>query len=78
VGGPAWGLGGELTTLPRKTQYLLRITTHSLGSGWIIWHNLSTGKRFGTWNVRSLYRSDSLKIVGEVLTVNSDYILIHH
>jgi hypothetical protein len=26
VGGPAWGLGGGLTTLPRKTQYLSRIT----------------------------------------------------
>jgi hypothetical protein len=25
------GLVGGLTTLPRKTQYLLRITTHSLG-----------------------------------------------
>jgi hypothetical protein len=30
VGGPpAWRLGGGLT-LSRKTQYLLRITTHSL------------------------------------------------
>jgi hypothetical protein len=26
-----------LTTLPRKTQYLLRITTHSLGTGRITW-----------------------------------------
>jgi hypothetical protein len=32
-GPPAWGLGGGLTTLPRKTHYLLRITTHSLGTG---------------------------------------------
>jgi hypothetical protein len=32
VGGPpALGLGGGLTILPRKTQYLLRITTYSLG-----------------------------------------------
>jgi hypothetical protein len=45
VGGPpAWGSGGGLTTLPRKTRYLLRITTHSLGTGRITWHNLSTGK----------------------------------
>jgi hypothetical protein len=45
VGGPpAWGLGGGLTNLPRKTQCLLRITTHSLGTGRITWHNLSTGK----------------------------------
>jgi hypothetical protein len=41
---PAWGLGGGLTTLPCKTQYLLRITTHSLGTGRITWHKLSTGK----------------------------------
>jgi hypothetical protein len=27
------GDGRRLTTLPRKTQYLLRITTHSLGTG---------------------------------------------
>jgi hypothetical protein len=41
VGGPpAWGLGGGLTTLPRKTQYLLRITTHSPVTGRITWHNL--------------------------------------
>jgi hypothetical protein len=32
VGGPPdWGLGGGLTTLPHKIQYLLRNTTHSLG-----------------------------------------------
>jgi hypothetical protein len=38
VGGPpAWGLVGGLTTLPCKTQYLLRITTHSLGTGRITW-----------------------------------------
>jgi hypothetical protein len=43
-GPPAWGLGGGLTILPRKTQYLLRIITHSLGTGRITWHNLSTGK----------------------------------
>jgi hypothetical protein len=42
VGGPpAWELGGGLRTLPCKTQYLLRITTHSLGTGRITWHNLS-------------------------------------
>jgi hypothetical protein len=40
----AWGLGGRLTALPRKTQYLLRITTHSLGTGRVSWQNLSTGK----------------------------------
>jgi hypothetical protein len=61
------GVGRGLTTLPRKTQYLLRNTTHNLRSGRIIWHNLSTGKdmRFGTWNVRSLYRSGSLKTVAK-------------
>jgi hypothetical protein len=29
---------------PRKTQYLLRIITHSLGTERITWHHLSTGK----------------------------------
>jgi hypothetical protein len=31
------GVGRGLTTLRRKTQYLLRITTHSLGTGRITW-----------------------------------------
>jgi hypothetical protein len=43
------GVGRGLTTLPRKTQYLLRITTHSLGTGRITWHKLSTGK--WTWDL---------------------------
>jgi hypothetical protein len=48
VGGPlAWGLGRGLKTLPRKTQYLLRITTHSLGTGRITWHNVSTATGSG-------------------------------
>jgi hypothetical protein len=33
-------LGVGLTTLPRKTQYLLRITTHSLRTGRITWHKI--------------------------------------
>jgi hypothetical protein len=32
-------VGRGLTNLPLKTQYLLRITTHSLGTGRITWHN---------------------------------------
>jgi hypothetical protein len=66
---PAWGLGGALTTLPRTTQYLLRITTHSLRTR----HYLAQPKhwkmdmRFGTWNIRSLYRSGSLKTVAREL-----------
>jgi hypothetical protein len=38
------GVGRGLTTLPHKTHYLLRITTHSLGTGRNTWHNLSTEK----------------------------------
>jgi exonuclease III len=39
------------------------------GNGQILWHDLSTGKwtRFGTWNVRSLYRAGSLKTVAREL-----------
>jgi hypothetical protein len=38
------GVGREANNPPRKTQYLLHITTHSLGTGRITWHKLSTGK----------------------------------
>jgi hypothetical protein len=38
------GVGRGLTILAQKTQYLLRNTTHSLGTGRIIWHNLRVGK----------------------------------
>jgi hypothetical protein len=75
-GSSSLGLGGALTTLPRKTQYLLRITTHSLRTR----HYLAQPKhwkmnrRFGTWNVRSLYRSGSLKMVAREL---GKYKLIH-
>jgi hypothetical protein len=36
-----------------------------LGSGWIIWNELGDkmDMRFGTWNVRSVYRAGSLKTV---------------
>jgi hypothetical protein len=37
--GVRWGL----TTLPHKTKYLLRNTTHSLGPGRIIWLRTGTG-----------------------------------
>jgi hypothetical protein len=58
VGGPpAWGLGGGLTTLPRETQYLLRITMHSLGAGRITWHNLCTGK----WTLNQVLRIEAAK-----------------
>jgi hypothetical protein len=46
VGGPpTWGLGGRLTTIPRKTQYLLRITTHSLETGRITCRRWEDGIR---------------------------------
>jgi len=62
-GGPlAWGLGEVLTTPHRKNWpwYLC------LRPGLIFWYDLNSVKgtlRFGTWNVRSLYRSGSLATV---------------
>jgi exonuclease III len=41
-----------------------------VGNGRINWHDPSTGKRdvrFGTWNVRNLYRAGSLKTVAREL-----------
>jgi hypothetical protein len=71
VGGPlACGLGGGLKTLTRKAQYLLKITTHSLGNRTDYLAQPKHRKmdvRFGTWNVRSLYRSGSLKMVAREL-----------
>jgi hypothetical protein len=45
---------------------MLRNVTKGLGIGRILWNDLRHGKmdmRFGTWNVRSLYRPGSLKTV---------------
>jgi hypothetical protein len=39
----------------------------SLGTGRIIWYDISTEQWIGTWNVRGLYRSGSLKIVAREL-----------
>jgi hypothetical protein len=41
------GWAGGLTILLHKTQYLLRNTTHSLGTGLIIWHDDSVGSGQG-------------------------------
>jgi hypothetical protein len=61
VGGPpVWGLDGGLTTLPHKTQYFFtndyeqpRNRTDYLAQP----KHRKMDVRFGTWNVRSLYRS---------------------
>jgi exonuclease III len=49
---------------------LLRNVSKRLGPGLIPWDDLSNGKkdvRFGTWNVRSLYRAGAIKsVVGEL------------
>jgi hypothetical protein len=67
---PACRLGVGLTTPYRKTFLLLRNVSKRLGLGRILWHELSNGKRdmrFGTWNVRSLYRVGAIKsVVGEL------------
>jgi hypothetical protein len=63
-------LGGGGCQLPHKTQCLLQNTTHSIGPGRILWHNLNVRKwtlRCGTWNVKSLYRSGSFKMVAREL-----------
>jgi hypothetical protein len=49
---------------------MLRNVTQGLGLGRINWDDLSNGKmemRFGTGNVRTLYRSGSLKTVSRGL-----------
>jgi hypothetical protein len=49
---------------------MLQIIYKCLGNGWILWHDLSTGKRilrFGTWNVSNLYMAGSLETVAREL-----------
>jgi len=43
---------------------LQNIHRQSLGPGLVLWYNLSNESetRFGTWNVRSLYRAGSCKV----------------
>ena len=48
---------------------LQTIHKESTGPAWILWYNLRNEKdtRFGTWNVRSLYRLGSLKTTAREL-----------
>jgi hypothetical protein len=66
---PACGLGVKLTTLHRKkfvtkTSKEPRTWTEFLDERLKLWN---TDMRFGTWNVRSLYRAGSLKTVSRDL-----------
>jgi hypothetical protein len=58
------------TTPQCKNFLLLQNVSKHLGPGMILRHNLSNGKkdmRFGTWNVRSLYKVGAIKsVVGEL------------
>jgi hypothetical protein len=66
---PAWGLGVGLTT-PRHKKIVTKTSkepqtwTDSLDEGPKLWN---TYMRFGTWNVRSLYRAGSLVTVSREL-----------
>jgi hypothetical protein len=57
-------LGKRLTTPHCEIKSLLQnIHRQSLGPGMTLWYVLSNERgtvRFGTWNVRSLYRAGSL------------------
>jgi hypothetical protein len=48
---------------------LLNVHTESLGPGLIFWYYLSNEKdmRFGTWNVRSLYKAGSIRAAARKL-----------
>jgi hypothetical protein len=52
-----------LTTAHRKNILLLGNVSKRLGHGLMFWYELSDGKnlKFGTWNVRILYRICAIK-----------------
>jgi hypothetical protein len=60
------GWVGRLKTPYCKTSNLLRNVVESLGPGWILWHDQKVDKRFGMWNIMSLYRADSLETATEL------------
>jgi hypothetical protein len=65
---PASGLWEVLTTPRHKKLIVSRHIQRSLGIELILRCKLSNGKEgliFGTWNVRSLYRSRSLNDIGQ-------------
>jgi len=80
-GPPALGLGEGLTTPHwKKKNSLLQNITQDLRFGWILWNNLGNRKFVwdnGTWNVRSLERTDSLKTVeSEMTKYNLDIVTV--
>jgi hypothetical protein len=58
------------TTPHLKKMSLLRKTTRSLGPGRILLINdiSEIVMKFGTWNVRSMYRAGSLRAVAEEIS----------
>jgi hypothetical protein len=70
-GPPAWELSVGLTTLHRKKNTFV---TKKIKEPWTLTDSLdkrpklwNMDMRFGTWNVRSLYRAGSLKTVSREL-----------
>jgi hypothetical protein len=80
MGGPiAWGLGVGLTTPHCKKISLLQNVTQGRRPGWILLHKQpklrKMDMRFGTWNVRSMYRAGSLvTVVNEVSKYKLDLV----
>jgi hypothetical protein len=59
----AWGFGGELTTphLKKSVYYKMFTTALVLDRLFCMTKHQKMNVRFGTWNVRSLYMTGSLK-----------------
>jgi hypothetical protein len=65
-------LGVGLTTPHLKKISLLRKIRRNFRPGRVHWINDLSDIRFGTWNVRSMYRAGSLRAVAEVLQTYFD------
>jgi hypothetical protein len=78
-GPPAWGFGRGGNKPPTVKPLICNKKERQPWTGWIIWHDFSTKtwKRSGTWNVRSLYMTYSLKTLARELgKYNLDLVVV--
>ena len=65
-GPPGWGLGGGLTTPPRKKLTVSKSQKETSGPLFSRRLGMKSDLRIGTWNIRTLFRSGALNKLTDV------------